>query len=244
MNKAQEWLLKEKWSGEKTEGFFADCARLEAGEPLAYVIGNIPFLNTLISLGSHPLIPRPETEYWVGNAIGSLPKNKPLRILDLCAGSGAIGVAAGKALPMAQVDFAEIDLCHHGTIVGNICDNGLDYTLTRVFGGDLFSDIPRGTQYDAILSNPPYIDPVLDRAEESVKKYEPKNALYGGVGGIELIIRIMNDARAYLTPTGTLWMEHEPEQTAYITRLGAALGFTVTTQHDQFGTLRFSIFTH
>jgi HemK-like putative methylase len=142
---------------------------------------------------------------------------------------------------MTRVDFAEIDTRHHGTIVDNVCDNGLDYTLARVFGGDLFSEIPRGTRYDAILSNPPYIDPALDRAEPSVKKYEPANALYGGKDGMELITRIINDAHAYLSQNGTLWVEHEPEQAVRIAELGASAGFTVNTQNDQFGISRFSI---
>jgi len=279
MNKEQEWLLKEKYGGEKYapvfndieeiknkypwgEGFFADCARLEAGEPLAYIIGNIPFLDVTISLGSKPLIPRPETEYWVEKAIEAITLRNaeegrravsiqgaeafidvPFRILDLCAGSGAIGVAVGKALPMARVDFAEIDASHHSTIVDNICDNGLDYTNTRVFAGDLFAEIPSGTKYDAILSNPPYIDPMVNRAEQSVTSFEPHLALYGGIQGMEIITRLIHTAPNYLAPRGTLWIEHEPEQTAQIGELGAMAGFTTTTHIDQFGIERFSILT-
>ena len=68
MTSEEQWLLREKYQGEKTEAFFADCDRLLAGEPLAYLIGHIPFLHCLISLDSHPLIPRTETEFWTEKA--------------------------------------------------------------------------------------------------------------------------------------------------------------------------------
>src|SRR5512138_3415194 len=98
MVREEEWLLKEKWNGEKSEGFFADCQRLRDGEPLAYVIGHTPFLNTIIYLDSKPLIPRVETEFWVEKAIMEIQDFSrgqtlgTVQVLDVCAGSGCIGV--------------------------------------------------------------------------------------------------------------------------------------------------------
>ena len=65
----EKWLLQEKYHGEKTEAFFADCKRLALGEPLGYLIGHVPFLDCTIWLDNHPLIPRPETEHWVEQVI-------------------------------------------------------------------------------------------------------------------------------------------------------------------------------
>ncbi len=237
----EDRLLKEKYNGKKTEDFLVDCKRLESGEPVAYVIGWQPFMDVRIGLDSKPLIPRPETEWWTKLAIEEIKKRPEPRVLDLCAGSGAIGVAVSKEVPMARVDFAEKDVTHHGTIVDNICDNSTDYTRTRVFGGDLFAEIPTGTTYDFILTNPPYIDPALDRTESSVKKFEPHVALYGGVGGIEIIERILRNTRKYLAENGELWIEHEPEQTERINSLARELGYqTCETLVDQFGVLRVS----
>ncbi len=64
MSKDIAWLLQEKYGGEKSEAFFADCKRLALGEPLGYLIGHTPFLDCTIYLDSKPLIPRAETEFW------------------------------------------------------------------------------------------------------------------------------------------------------------------------------------
>ena len=123
MSQDIEWLLKEKYQGEESVAFFADVKRMALGEPLGYLIGHVPFLDTTISLDSKPLIPRPETEFWVEKVITEIKLGSagaPLRVLDLCAGSGCIGVAVAKAIPGATVDFSEIDAKHLPTITKNL----------------------------------------------------------------------------------------------------------------------------
>ena len=237
------WLLKEKYSGEKTKGFFTDCARLEAGEPLGYIICWVPFLDCKIWLDSKPLISRPETEYWVERAIKLIAERAATqspRILDLCAGSGCIGVAVAKALPHTHVDFAEIDSAHHTTITKNLQENLTIIYDSKIYAGDLFAEVPEQTKYDFILSNPPYIDPALDRTEASVKDYEPHQALYGGDAGLELIGKIIAKAPDYLVPGGELWLEHEPEQSERIQVLASNTGFAITTHCDQYDLERYS----
>src|SRR3989344_3024544 len=131
---------------------------MEDSEPIAYTIGWIPFIHTKIYLDSRPLIPRPETEYWVDQVIQEIKKSKveKPKILDLCAGSGCIGIAVLKEIPEAFVDFVEIEEIHHKTIEKNIRENNLDSSHTRIFGGDLFENVL--DSYDFILSNPPYIN--------------------------------------------------------------------------------------
>ncbi len=244
MTQDEAWLLKEKHNGEKTEGFFADCDRLKNGEPLAYVIDSIPFLTTTIFLDSHPLIPRTETEYWVEKTIQEIKNNKnqtSVKILDLCAGSGCIGVSILKEIENAEVDFAEIETAHHATIRNNIIKNGINTSRTRIFGGNLFEQL--SPAYDYILTNPPYIDPELDRTQSSVKEFEPQRALYGGKKGLELIQSIIEKASEFLTERGALYIEHEPEQSEEITVLAKSHGFVSTVYPDQFGTFRYTKLT-
>ncbi len=239
------WLLEEKYHGKKSAAFFADVTQLEAGIPLAYLIGSIPFFNTTIYLDSHPLIPRPETEFWVERAIAAInahpPQNHPLHILDLCAGSGCIGVAIAKTCPTTLVDFSELDSAHLPTIAKNCRHNRITAERVHIYAANLFSPLHNSQlpQYDFILSNPPYIDKILARTEASVVNNEPALALYGGIAGMEVLARIIADAPLHLHAHGQLWLEHEPEQVAAIHTLGAAL-FLVTTHNDQYNVPRFS----
>ena len=239
------WLLQEKYQGQKSEAFLADVAKLEAGVPLAYLIGHIPFLNCNIHLDSHPLIPRPETEYWTEMAIkeisDTVSDQSETRVLDLCAGSGAIGVAVASAIQTALVDFVELEPTHLPTIAKNCRLNQISRERVNIFEGDLFKiksgqTLPR---YDYILSNPPYIDKTLGRTEHSVVENEPSLALYGGEAGMEIIKKIIEVAPNYLTPNGQLWIEHEPEQCLEIKKI-ADSNFSVTTHKDQYDVLRYT----
>lgn len=243
----EAWLLADKHNGVRSEAFTVDRERLLRGEPLAYIIGWTPFLNTKVYLDSYPLIPRPETEYWTANAIEDVKtdaNDKAVRVLDLCAGSGCIGVAVLSALPSAHVDFVEIEEKHHPNILKNIRINEIDVSRTNVFGGDLFSALPQNGQYDYIFTNPPYIDPALDRAEESVKDFEPHSALYGGERGFELIERIIRELPARLRRAGTCYLEHEPEQEGLIAECAAKHHLVSQTFPDQYGIPRYSKIIH
>ena len=251
MSQEIEWLLKEKYVGKKSEAFFADCKRLALGEPLGYLIGHVPFLDCVIHLDSRPLIPRPETEFWTQRVITDIKTNYPahtpestpganqLRILDLCAGSGCIGVAIAKAIPDAIVDFCEIDEKHLPTITKNLEDNAVDTTHTHLYHSNLFETFSGTYQY--IVSNPPYIDMDLGRTDENVLQNEPYIALSGGLAGLEVIQNIIEDAPKHLERHGQLWLEHEPEQSVAIRNLARQNKFTCTTHPDQYGVERYSV---
>jgi release factor glutamine methyltransferase len=243
-----EWLLKDKYNGEKSVAFFADCKRLVLGEPLAYLIGWVSFLDCKIWLDSRPLIPRPETEFWAEEAIKvikggtTMPLGfgaRSLHVLDLCAGSGCIGAAVAKAIPEAYVDFSEIDEHHLTTIKKNIQENNIKKERSVVAHADLFNESTN--TYDFILSNPPYIDEALERTEKSVKEYEPYVALFGGTEGMEIITKIIEQVPRHLNHGGQLWIEHEPEQSEAINSLSGYHSFSTTTHKDQYGVERYSI---
>lgn len=267
MTKEEKWIFDEKYAG-NTEGaqstdFLNDCKRLETGEPLAYIIGSIPFLNSIIFLDSKPLIPRPETEFWTEKAIEAINARAKfpyrgstsvsqiaemkghashLEILDLCAGSGCIGVAVAKTISEAKVTFGEIDPIHLPLITKNLKINhiidDMNTTLHAVVQSDLFENIT-GT-FDFILTNPPYIDAKANTVEKSVEDNEPSLALFGGTGGFEIIEKIITNAQNYLNPLGELWIEHEPSQVAQIQTLGQSLGFMVITHNDQYDIPRYT----
>lgn len=241
-----QWLLMEKYGGKKTDDFFADCRKLALGEPLAYLIGHVPFLNTTIYLDSRPLIPRPETEFWVSSVIeiiktkqaGGLTTDTPVSILDLCAGSGCIGVAIAANVPQSHLTFSEIEQKHISTIAKNCQENKIDKNRCTIHHTSLFDGID--AKFDFIVSNPPYVDASLNRVDPSVRDFEPHLALFGGAGGLDVIADIIKTAPAHLTRGGQLWLEHEPEQAVAIAELATTNGFTITTHTDQYDIVRYS----
>ena len=239
MSQEIEWLLEEKYRGEKSDAFFADCKRMALGEPLGYLIGHVPFLGCTIHLHTKPLIPRPETEFWTEKAIEEIKGVSTPRVLDLCAGSGCIGVAVAKHVPTASVDFSEIDASHLPTIEKNLEENGIDPGRAKVEHTNLFEAF--SGNYDFILSNPPYIDMDLSRTDDNVLEHEPYIALSGGLAGLEVIQSIINQAPNHLKSGGQLWLEHEPEQSLAIKTLANENGFSCTTQKDQYGVERYSV---
>src|SRR3989338_2091343 len=110
--KETQWLLDEKHKGRLSVAAKRDIAQLKNGEHVDYVIGFVDFLGCKIDLSLRPLIPRPETEYWVSKAVESIQCKMQdtkyrIRILDIFAGSGCIGVAVLKHVSRAHVDFGE-----------------------------------------------------------------------------------------------------------------------------------------
>ena len=220
-----------------------DIARLDAGEPLAYVIGWVPFLGLRIRLDERPLIPRPETEWWTEKLIDDLRTRfsvRPFTLLDLCAGSGAIGLAVLAKLPDARVTFAELDPALEPLIRRNAKDNSILESRFDLCVGELFDALPAGARYDVIATNPPYVPEgrVLDR---SVTDYEPSLALYAGADGLDLIRRIASGARARLVPGGALWLECDSEHAEEARELLRASGAQAAVCTDQYGRARYLV---
>lgn len=209
-------VVRDKYDDDASKVTDEDRQRLAAGEPLGYVIAWIPFLGLQISLSSRPLIPRPETEWWTERLIAHLRErfgDSPFRLLDLCAGSGAIGLSILKSFPNARVSFGELKPEHCEQIRKNIALNDLDASRADVRASDLF-DAFVGTEdgaaevWDSIAANPPYIPAAREmELEQSVTQYEPHEALFAGDDGMGIISRILEEASAHLSAGGELWME-------------------------------------
>lgn len=242
-----KWLLEEKYDGTPSDAYKKDLELLKAGTPLAYLIGHIPFLGCHIDLSLHPLIPRTETEYWVEKAIEKIRenyKNAPIRILDVFAGSGCIGIALLSRLPNASVDFAEIDETLVEQIKKNLDLNDIDPSRYRIFASDVFASLPEGT-YDAIVANPPYINPVHEgRVEESVLEHEPHKALFAAEEGFALVKKTIEEAPKHLRPGGTLYLEHDDIQKDAIESLAGSVGAEASFYKDQFDKYRWVTLLH
>jgi len=210
------WLVRDKYQGDETANLMADFARLRQGEPLPYIIGWVDFLGCHIDLTAHPLIPRPETEFWAEQAIleaKEKAKRGKIRCLDLGAGSGCLGLAVLKHCPNAVVDFVEKDKKLIPQIAKNLKLNKIPSKRFQIFQSDLFSyqkDSPSG-KYDYIFTNPPYI-PAGRKLAKSVIGWEPKQALFAGKDGLIIIKKILREAKKYLKPNGELWLEFDSSQ--------------------------------
>lgn len=212
-NQEKQWLLEEKYKGFESPDFFADLEKLESGTPLAYLIGNQPFLGTTILLDSKPLIPRPETEYFVDFFIkNELNPEIKSDILDIFAGSGCIGIGILHNTSNTHVDFAEIKDSHCVQIEKNLHVNNIEQNRYKIFQSDIFSNIPQKT-YDHIIANPPYISlERKDTVEDSVLRHEDHLALFAENNGLFFIEKLLKESRKFLKETGTLYIECDPWQ--------------------------------
>lgn len=236
----EKHILKEKYQGEVCDAFLEDCARLIRGEPLAYIIGTQPFLGATIHLDSKPLIPRPETEHWVLDAIALLKRRtgKTIRILDLFSGSGAVGVAILGALPNAHVTFGDIREDHLKTAQKNVRENGIALSRTDYIATDVLKNIA-GT-FDAILANPPYI-PEGRPLPDSVLRYEPHDALLGGHDGLRFINDTLVNAKKHLGRDGVLYLEHDALHQKTLRRMAQYLPYEISWRNDQYDRPRYLI---
>lgn len=224
MKKEIAWLLSEKYHNKPNQKFKDDMLRLEKGEPLDYVIGFTEFLGCRIDLSKKPLIPRPETEYWVQKAIEEMSRDfksfakHGTKILDMFTGSGCIGIAILKYVGNSQVTFVEKDKNLLKQIEINCKINNIGKKRYNIIQSDIFSNV-KGA-FDYILANPPYI-PIArkNKIQKSVLHYESPVALFGGEDGLLYIRKFLTDAKNFLNPNGKIYMEFDSIQKKDIERL-------------------------
>ncbi len=184
-------------------------ARRAAGEPLQYVTGEMPFRHVVLKVRSGVFIPRPETEVLVDEALARLEGVEGPVLVDLCAGSGAVGVSIAYERPDSVVHATEVVPRAADVARENAARCGVSDRFT-VYVGDLFAPLPadlRG-RVDVVVSNPPYI-PTADLAglPGEVGGFEPLVALDGGADGLDVVRRIVEEAHAWLRPGGALVVE-------------------------------------
>ena len=190
---------------EKQELFDIIQKRISDRVPTPYLTNQAWFCGHSFYIDERVLIPRSPIGELIDNRFQSLLTHSPQQILDLCTGSGCIGIACAYTFPDAQVDITDISLEALDVAQQNIDLHEMNFRVTPMLS-DLFNDIP-AKQYDLIVTNPPYVDneDMDDLPDEF--SYEPKLALEAGFDGLDIVKRILSDAINYLSPQGILVCE-------------------------------------
>ncbi|MCL2192098.1 MAG: peptide chain release factor N(5)-glutamine methyltransferase [Treponema sp.] len=208
--------------------------RRVGGECVAYILGRKEFYGLEFLVNQSVLVPRPDTETLVEVALARLPATRqPLRVLDLCTGSGAVAIAVKHQMPELEVWATDISpkvleiaktnatrLLPQGHITF-LCGNLFD--AFRVDSKPLFH---------LITSNPPYVPAGEIPGLSPEVRAEPALALDGGDDGLDLIRNIILDAPGFLSPSGTLMLEADPRQMDEIALLLENAGFTDIQTHQ------------
>ena len=196
------------------------------GEPVAYIIGEWEFYGLPLDINESVLIPRVDTEVLAGAAIASLRDKPACRVLDLCAGSGCIGLAIAANVPGARVLLGELSEGAIRVCRQNIRRNQLSGRVS-IMALNALEDPPAAVgEFDCIVSNPPYIPTGdLEDLDHSVKDFEPRMALDGGSDGYTFYQAIIRRWRKALKPGGRLWFEVGLGQADTVLRLMRTQGF-------------------
>lgn len=176
--------------------------------PLQYLIGSVPFGPLDIIVRQPTLIPRPETEQWCASLISNLQRcaTQNITILDMCSGSGCIGLWIAHALPHSTVYSVDISDQALALAEENARHNNI--TNIRFLRSDLFTVFEQKKQFDLIISNPPYISPeVWSTLSPTVTHWEDRGALVAGYQGLEIINQLIQEAPFYLTNSSPITQE-------------------------------------
>ena len=227
----------EKYADGKVVQALEDAVnRMVKGEPLAYILGEWEFYGLKLHVTPNVLIPRDDTcalaEISIRQAL-FLDSNP--RILDLCTGSGCIGLAIASRVKDAKVTLADLSREALAVAKKNVALHHMGGRVSCV-QADAMAEPPSFLgMFDMIVSNPPYIDETdMASLEVSVKDYEPHMALYGGHDGLDFYRSITEKYRHILKPGGYLCYEFGEEQGDDVCEILAANGFTVRQRVKDF----------
>ena len=197
-----------------------------AGEPVAYLIGEWEFYGLPLDLSNDVLIPRPDTEVLAEQAIEYCGEIGECRVLDLCAGSGCIGLAIGAQVPLARVTLGEISDAALKICRQNIRRNGLSGRVVPLRMDAMEKPDKSLGEFQCVVCNPPYIPRGdIDGLDSAVKDYEPRLALDGGEDGLDFYRSISEKWRDCLAPGGRLYFEVGIGQADEVLRIMRGQGF-------------------
>ncbi|MCR9291319.1 MAG: peptide chain release factor N(5)-glutamine methyltransferase [bacterium] len=190
--------------------------RRAAGTPVAYLVGYKEFYSDRFEVNPNVLIPRPETEHLVVEAldrakqISAARGQENLRIADVGTGSGIVAISLAKHLPTSELVAIDVSAAALEVARSNASQHELTDRIEFV-EGHLLTDIPQKPVFDLIVSNPPYVsDAEYAELPATVREHEPRGALVAGPTGMEVIAELMTMAVNHLAPDGYLLFEFSP----------------------------------
>ena len=183
--------------------------RIATRKPAAYLLNRIYMRGLPFYVDERTIVPRSFIgeilDDHFGDGLRLCDPAKVSRVLDLCTGSGCLAILAAHAFPNATIDAADLSADALEVAKRNVADHGLTKRI-RLVQGDLFAPLS-GERYDLIISNPPYVDAEGMAGLPAECDHEPRMAFDGGADGIDLVRRILNDAKAHLHEGGGLLCE-------------------------------------
>jgi len=213
-------------------------ARRQRGEPVAHLTGEREFWSLPLRVSDATLIPRPDTEILVEQALARLPAT-PATILDLGTGTGAIALALASERPDCQVTGCD----RIPAAVELACENASRLNITNAHFqlSHWFNALP-ATRYHLIASNPPYIDADDFHLQQGDVRFEPRSALVADNAGLADIDYIIRTALTWLQPEGWLLLEHGWQQDSAVRALMQQQGYQqVITVNDYGGNPRVTL---
>lgn len=179
--------------------------RIHDRTPVSYLTNVAYFCGMEFFVDERVLVPRSPIGELIENRFEPFLQQEPTRIMDLCTGSGCIGIACAHMFPEAEVDIVDISTDALAVAEQNITDHGLEQQVIPL-RSDLLRDIPKD-KYDLIVTNPPYVDQEdMDSLPEEFR-HEPELGLAAGSDGLKLVRRILANAPDYLKDNGILICE-------------------------------------
>lgn len=197
--------MKENVSNEQIDRFNEVLERLVLHEPIQYILGYTDFVGERYKVTVDTLIPREDTYGLITMAHSYLNLYPCSNVIDIGTGTGVIAIEVAKKAPQSQI--RAVDLSNEALNVAK--ENALAHQVAiEFFHSDLMSAFPPLNQFDLIISNPPYIsENELDLMDESVKRFEPKMALFAKENGLAIYKRLARELPAYLSNRGQILLE-------------------------------------
>ena len=179
--------------------------RIEERTPAAYLLNEAWLAGVRFYVDRRVIVPRSHIAELLPATLEPLRRGPLRRVLDLCTGSGCLAILAARAFPRALVDASDLSAAALAVARRNVADHRLDRRV-RLVRSDLFSAL-RGRRYDLILTNPPYVTSAAMRRLPSEYRHEPGLALAAGKQGLDVVSRILAQARSHLGNGGLLVCE-------------------------------------